>query len=284
MSSREGTAAQQVPETYSEKLNCEASGQRPQLFLCWQVPRSESALPWWTQLVLLWSLPEIPLHPTHTWPLALTAAVLHGPSCPAVQAFFKNIPRSACPREAAADLSAPGWAWVATVLRSQHGLPHVSLSIAQAAANSYYFVAPTRWPNAEHRQWLNLACTVAPPKWPKTNMPGGQPQTTTEHYPISSTNGKNHTSWGQPCCGYDWSSQQVSLRVNPTHWGANSNQGSTMTGGHTRSMQGTLLGNLAQVIRKTAPLGSSWYLLYKATLQKAGRYSRSIQYIETNTE
>lgn len=44
-----------------------------------------------------------------------------------------------------------------------------------------------------------------------------------------------------PLCSCGQFSQQASLRVNLTHGQANSNQGSTMTEGHTQSIQGALL-------------------------------------------
>lgn len=69
-------------------------------------------------------------------------------------------------------------------------------------------------------------------------------------------------------CSQCQSSQPVILKVNPTHWCANSNQGPTTTGGHTQYMLGTPLEILAEMIREAALLGLAGHLLYKATFPR----------------
>lgn len=70
-------------------------------------------------------------------------------------------------------------------------------------------------------------------------------------------------------CGCGQYSQPVSLRVNLTNCGANNNQDSTTTGGHTESTQETLLKHLVQMIKKIVPLYHIVHLPRKTTLPRS---------------
>lgn len=115
----------------------------------------------------------------------------------------------------------------------------------------YCFVALIRWPLGGDKEQLNLACTRAPPRrsqnkhtvWMTSDhsraLPDQIHKWQTERVFLAGTRAplalllsvSPHITAHPMLC--DQSSQPVSLRVNPTHWSANSNQGSSTTGRHT---------------------------------------------------
>lgn len=54
------------------------------------------------------------------------------------------------------------------------------------------------------------------------------------------------------------------------HQSAQRSCGPTTKGGHTQPTQGTPLEHLALVARGIAPWGSTWHILYKATILRPG--------------
>ena len=130
-----------------------------------------------------------------------------------------------------------------------------------------------------------LACTRVPPKRPQnhTLVAGFRPQQSTTRLAPQTAHSKDSVGWYQCLlgkshstgsvlaqelirCGRGQSIQPVSLRVNPTHSCANSNQGSTTTRGHRQPTQVTLLEQPAQVVGETVPR----HLLHEATLPRLG--------------
>lgn len=109
----------------------------------------------------------------------------------------------------------------------------------------------TRWPQARYRQCLTLVCMRAPPQ--KTPEPTHLVASFRPHqgttqlvsqitYPKGGLSGHQNPTKTNPQqlvhYNHCQSSQTGSPSVNPIYWCANSNQGSTTTGGHTQLTQG----------------------------------------------
>ena len=154
---------------------------------------------------------------------------------------------------------APGAALATANLDSQFGFAWESPSLAHSSSHLIAFIAQAGWPWAKHRWGLTLPCTTQETPEPADPVESYRPHQSTTTLPShswSSTEGRGCCSivTVSPCSWLAW--------VNPSHWPANSNQGSTTRGGCTQPTQRVHLEYPGWVIGEAVPLDPSGHHLH----------------------
>ena len=152
---------------------------------------------------------------------------------------------------------APGLPRAAASLDSQLGSAWETPNPPQVAVISDCFITQAGWHWAGHRWVLTLAWTIFP--GPLHPVGSYRPRRSTTTLPLHSWSSAEGGGWWSvltvsPCSWLVW--------VNPSHWPANSNQGSTTRGRCTQPIWRAHLKHPALVIGKAVSLDPTEHLLY----------------------
>ena len=182
----------------------------------------ENLSTWLTLFNPTWRSPQSPLHP------------LDGPTQPAftyewlVLIYASQLPKSYQTSNSWLQLT-PGQALAAARLASQLDFTWGSPSPAQVAAFSDCFIAQEGCPG---KTQVGADLGLHHPGNPRASTPSGQLQTSENHHPAPAQL-VLHRGGRLGVSGHR-QSLQLTVWVNPSHWLANSNQGSTIRGGYTQ--------------------------------------------------